>query len=347
MEQQQEVITNKKVILKDYVVGFPKESDMILKTSETMTLKLPAGSNGLLVKNLYLSCDPYMRSRMTKTEGSYVESFTPGSPLTGYGVAKVLESGHANFKKGDLIWGFTGWEEYSIINAPEGLFKIEHTDVPLSYYTGILGMPGMTAYVGFYEICTPKKGEYVFVSAASGAVGQLVGQFAKLSGCYVVGSAGTKEKVDLLKNKFGFDEAFNYKEEQDLDAALKRYFPEGIDIYFENVGGRMLDAVLLNMRLDGRISVCGMISQYNLEQSEGVRNLFTLVTKRVTMKGFIVFDHYHKYPKYLEMIIPLIKNGTINYIEDIVEGLENAPAALIGLYSGKNVGKQVVVVAHE
>ncbi|GJW34167.1 NADP(+)-dependent 2-alkenal reductase-like protein [Tanacetum coccineum] len=344
----EQVINNKQVILKDYVVGFPKESDMILKTSETINLKLPEGSNGvLLVKNLYLSCDPYMRGRMTKTVGSYVDSFTPGSPLTGYGVAKVLESGHANFKKGDLIWGFTGWEEYSIINAPEGLFKIEHTDVPLSYYTGILGMPGMTAYIGFYDICTPKKGEYVFVSAASGAVGQLVGQFAKLSGCYVVGSAGTKEKVDLLKNKFGFDEAFNYKEEQDMDAALKRYFPEGIDIYFENVGGKMLDAVLLNMRLNGRISVCGMISQYNLEQGEGVRNLFTLVTKRVRMQGFIVFDHYHKYPKYLEMIIPLIKNGTINYIEDIVEGLENAPAALIGLFSGKNVGKQVVVVARE
>ncbi|GJW09131.1 NADP(+)-dependent 2-alkenal reductase-like protein [Tanacetum coccineum] len=338
----EKVINNKQVILKDYVVGFPKESDMILKTSETINLKLPEGSNGLLVKNLYLSCDPYMRGRMTKTEGSYVDSFTPGSPLTGYGVAKVLESGHANFKKGDLIWGFTGWEEYSIINAPEGLFKIEHTDVPLSYYTGILGMPGMTAYIGFYDICTPKKGEYVFVSAASGAVGQLVGQFAKLSGCYVVGSAGTKEK-----NKFGFDEAFNYKEEQDLDAALKRYFPEGIDIYFENVGGKMLDAVLLNMRLNGRISVCGMISQYNLEQREGVRNLFTLIAKRVHMQGFIVSDHYHKYPKYLEMIIPLIKNGTINYIEDIVEGLENAPAALVGLFSGKNVGKQVVVVARE
>ncbi|GJV60788.1 NADP(+)-dependent 2-alkenal reductase-like protein [Tanacetum coccineum] len=268
--------------------------------------------------------------------------FTTLQPISGLGVANVLDSGHANFKKGDLIWGSTGWEEYSIINAPEGLFKIEHTDVPLSYYTGILGMPGMTAYIGFYDICTPKKGEYVFVSAASGAVGQLVGQFAKLSGCYVVGSAGTKEK-----NKFGFDEAFNYKEEQDLDVALKRYFPEGIDIYFENVGGKMLDAVLLNMRLNGRISVCGMISQYNLDQGDGVHNLFNLILKSVRMQGFIVTHHYDKYPKYLEMIIPLIKNGMINYIEDIAEGLENAPAALVGLFSGKNVGKQVVAVASE
>uniref|UniRef100_A0A5B6YZS9 Putative 2-alkenal reductase (NADP(+)-dependent) n=1 Tax=Davidia involucrata TaxID=16924 RepID=A0A5B6YZS9_DAVIN len=256
--------SNKQIIFKDYITGFPKESDMILTTA-TINLKVPQGSNAILVKNLYLSCDPYMRVRMKKFEGSYIEPFKPSSPINGLGVARVLDSGHPNFKKGDLVWGRTGWEEYSIITAPETVFKIHHTDVPLSYYTGILGMPGMTAYVGFHEICSPKKGEYVFISAASGAVGQLVGQFAKLLGCYVVGSAGTKEKVDLLKNKFGFDEAFNYKEEQDWDAALKRYFPDGIDIYFENVGGKMLDAVLLNMRLRGRIAVCGMISQYNFD----------------------------------------------------------------------------------
>ncbi|XP_071689549.1 2-alkenal reductase (NADP(+)-dependent)-like [Rutidosis leptorrhynchoides] len=345
--EQQEVITNKQIIFRDYINGFPKESDMIFNTSATINLKLPEGSNGVLVKNLYLSCDPYMRSRMSKLQGSYVESFTPGSPIVGYGVAKVLDSGHSNFKNGDLVWGITGWEEYSVITNPEALFKIQHTDVPLSYYTGILGMPGMTVYVGFNNVCAPKNGEYVFVSAASGAVGQLVGQFAKLAGCYVVGSAGTKEKVELLKNKFGFDEAFNYKEEQDLDAALKRCFPEGIDIYFENVGGKMLEAVLLNMRLNGRISACGMISHYNNEQGEAVRNLFHIITKRLLVQGFIVFDHYHLYPKYMKMNIPLIKQGTIRYVEDVVEGLENAPAALVGLFSGRNVGKQVVVVARE
>ncbi|KAL9258330.1 2-alkenal reductase (NADP(+)-dependent)-like protein [Drosera capensis] len=344
-----EVVPNKQVILKNYVIGSPSDSDMEVKTS-TIRLKLPPGSNGVLVKNLYLSCDPYMRGRMRRPEAGrpyFVENFKPGEPISGYGVSKVLESGHPNFKKGDLIWGITYWEEYSVIESMEGFFKIEHTDVPLSYYTGILGMPGMTAYVGFFEISSPKEGDRVYVSAAAGAVGQLVGQFAKLSGCYVVGSAGSKEKVDLLKNKFGFDEAFNYKEEEDWDAALKRYFPEGIDIYFENVGGKMLDAVLLNMRLHGRISVCGMISQYNLEQPEGVHNLFVLVMKRIRMEGFIVFDHYHLYSKFLDMVLPLIREGKISYVEDVAEGLEKGPAALAGLFTGRNVGKQVVVVARE
>ncbi|XP_059277481.1 2-alkenal reductase (NADP(+)-dependent)-like isoform X1 [Lycium ferocissimum] len=339
-------VSNKQIILKHYVTGYPKESDMEIKNS-SIKLNVGEGSNGVVLKNLYLSCDPYMRSRMKKLEGSYVQSFTPGSPITGYGVAKVLESGDSNFQKGDLVWGMTGWEEYSVVTDTQSLFKIHHKDVPLSYYTGILGMPGMTAYAGFYEVCSPKKGETVFVSAASGAVGQLVGQFAKMLGCYVVGSAGTKEKVDLLKSKFGFDEAFNYKEEQDLDAALKRYFPDGIDIYFENVGGKMLDAVLVNMKLHGRIVVCGMISQYNLEQTDRVHNLLCLITKRIRMEGFIVFDYYHLYPKYLEMFIPQIKAGNVVYVEDVAEGLENAPSALVGLFFGRNIGKQVVVVSRE
>ncbi|KAL7128011.1 hypothetical protein ABFS83_14G287600 [Erythranthe nasuta] len=344
-----EEVSNKQIVLKEYVKGSPKESDMILKTS-SIKLKVPEddSNDAVLVKNLYLSCDPYMRNRMSKSEGSYVDSFTPGSAITGYGVGRVVDSSNPNFKNGDLIWGITGWEEYTLIKSTQGLFKIQHTDdVPLSYYTGLLGMAGTTAYSGFYEVCSPKKGETVFISAASGAVGQLVGQFAKLLGCYVVGSAGSKEKVDLLKNKFGFDDAFNYKEEPDLDAALKRYFPDGIDIYFENVGGKMLDAVLLNMRVHGRIAVCGMISQYNLEEPEGVRNLFCLISKRVRMQGFLVPDYYHLYPKFLEMVLPLIKQGKITYVEDIAEGLESAPAALVGLFSGRNVGKQVVVVARE
>ncbi|KAL6343259.1 hypothetical protein AAG906_022175 [Vitis piasezkii] len=316
-------VSNKQVIFKDYVSGFPADADMYMTTS-TMSLKVPEGSQAVLVKNLYLSCDPYMRARMTYTHTSYIGSFKPGSVLNGFGVAKVLDSGHPNFSKGDLIWGFTGWEEYTLITSTETLFKIPTTD-----------------------ICTPKKGEYVYVSSASGAVGQLVGQFGKLLGCYVVGSAGSKEKVDLLKDKFGFDDAFNYKEEPDLGSCLKRYFPEGIDIYFDNVGGEMLDAVLPKMRSHGRIAVCGMISQYNMEKPKGLCNLISIITKQVKIQGFLVRSYYHLYPKYMEMVLPHIKEGKIVYVEDTVEGLENAPQALIGLFSGANVGKQVVVVSRE
>ncbi|KAJ9178216.1 hypothetical protein P3X46_010116 [Hevea brasiliensis] len=313
-----------------------------------------------------------------KPEGSGYSSYTPGSPLGGYGVAKVLDSRNPDFKEGDLVWGVTGWEEFSLITAPQVLFKIQHNDFPLSYYTGILGksqrilqqlyvvsaisklfflfhiyiyrciffpgMPGLTVYAGFYEVSSPKKGDRVFISAAAGAVGQLVGQFAKLMGCYVLGGAGSKEKlicfhfhlmVDLLKNKLGFDEAFNYKEEHNLDAALKRCFPGGIDIYFENVGGKMLDAVLLNMRICGHI--CGVVSQYNIDQPEGVCNLIFTAYRRVRLEGFSVPDYYPQYPK----------EGKITYIEDIVEGLEKGPEAIIGLFKGRNAGKKVVVVAYE
>eukprot|EP00256_Glycine_max_P010193 XP_003521023.1 2-alkenal reductase (NADP(+)-dependent) isoform X2 [Glycine max] len=340
-------VKNNQVVLRNYVTDFPKESDMNIVES-VITLKLPQGSNDVLLKNLYLSCDPYMRALMSNMEDlEGFQTYTPGSPLTGYGVSKVLESEHQDYKKGDLVWGITKWEEFSFIPSSLIHFKIEHTDVPLSYYTGILGMPGMTAYAGFFELGSPKKGENVFVSAASGAVGQLVGQFAKLAGCYVVGSAGSKEKVDLLKNKLGFDEAFNYKEESDLNTTLKSYFPEGIDIYFENVGGKTLDAVLTNMRVHGRIPVCGMISQYNLTQPEGVTNLANLILKQVCMEGFMVTAFYHLYPKFLEFILPHIREGKVVYVEDIAEGLENGPAALVGLYSGRNFGKQVVVVAHD
>ncbi|XAR64542.1 Allyl-alcohol dehydrogenase [Bertholletia excelsa] len=208
-------------------------------------------------------------------------------------------------------------------------------------------MPGITAWAGFYEVCAPKKGEHVFISSASGAVGQLVGQFAKLMGCYVVGSAGSKEKVDLLKNKLKFDEAFNYKEEHDLDATLKRYFPQGIDIYFENVGGKMLDAVLLNMRIHGRIAACGMISQYNLDQPEGVHNLMLVLYKRIRMEGFLVLDYYPQHSKFLDTVLPFIRQGKITYVEDVVEGLENGPSALVGLFSGRSFGKKLVVVSKD
>ncbi|KAG2602489.1 hypothetical protein PVAP13_5KG692700 [Panicum virgatum] len=328
------VARNRKVVLRGYIDRAPREDDMEFVDGGDVALRVPGGAGGpaVLVKNLYLSCDPYMRGRMRDFQGSYIPPFKPGSPIEG---------------AGDFVSGMTGWEDYSLITKPEQLRKIQQSDIPLSYHLGLLGMPGFTAYVGFYEICSPKKGEFVFVSAASGAVGQIVGQLAKLHGCYVVGSAGTDQKVELLKEKFGFDAAFNYKEEPDLAAALKRHFPEGIDIYFENVGGPMLDAVLLNMRIHGRIAVCGMVSQHGLTAPAGIHNLFSLVSKRIEMKGFIQSDYLHLFPQFVDDITKHYREGKIAYVEDMSIGLESGPAAFVGLFSGKNVGKQVVCVSQD
>ncbi|XAR48361.1 Allyl-alcohol dehydrogenase [Bertholletia excelsa] len=341
------LVENKQIVLKNFVEGIPKETDMELKVGNKIELKAPQGSGALLVKNLYLSCDPYMRGRMRCFHGSYIRPFSPGSVIEGFGVARVVDSDDPDFNPGDLVTGMTGWEEYSLIRKHEQLRKIQQDDIPLSFYVGLLGMPGFTAYAGLHEICAPRKGDRLFVSAASGAVGQIVGQLAKLHGCYVVGSAGTNQKVDLLKTKFGFDGAFNYKEEPDLDAALKRHFPQGIDIYFDNVGGAMLDAALLNMRIHGKIAICGMVSQQSLSNPQGIYNLFTLISKRVRMQGFLQSDYLHLFPCFLEDIISHYKGGKIVYIEDISQQLESAPAALVGLFSGKNVGKQVICVARE
>ncbi|XBI88375.1 hypothetical protein VPH35_026345 [Triticum aestivum] len=340
-------VSNRSVILKRHVTGFPTEDDMELVTA-TARVAVPPGSAAVMVKNLYLSCDPYMRSRMTNhKEPSYVPDYVPGEIIPTFGVSKVVESGHPDYKAGDLVWGMTACEEYTLITTPDSLFKINHPELPLSYYLGVLGMPGLTAYAGFFDVSKPKKGDYLFISAASGAVGQLVGQLAKITGCYVVGSAGSDEKVNLLKTKFGFDDAFNYKTEQDLNAALKRCFPEGIDIYFDNVGGAILDAALLNMRLHGRVAMCGLISQYNLELHEGVRNLACVVTKRVRIEGFIVTEYFGTYRKFEEEMVSHLKEGNITYVEDVAEGIEKVPAALVGIFYGRNIGKQLVAVARD
>ncbi|CAN6380932.1 unnamed protein product [Urochloa humidicola] len=340
---------NKKVVLRRHVTGFPTEEDMEIVV-DTVALRVPAGSTAVLVKNLYLSCDPWVRGRMSKhDEGATVPApdFVVGEPLANFTVGKVIDSTHPEFNAGDHVWGMSGWEEYTLVTQPESLIKIKHTELPLSYYTGVLGMTGLTAYAGIMEVGRPKRGDFVFVSAASGAVGQVVGQLAKIAGCYVVGSAGSDEKVNLLKTKFGYDDAFNYKSETDLAAALKRRLPDGIDIYFDNVGGATLDAALLQMRKGGTVVVCGMISQYNLEQPDGVRNLFTIIPKSVRVEGFNVGGYFHMYSRFEEEMAGYIKEGKVIVVEDVVEGIESAPAALVGLFAGRNVGKQLMAIARE
>ncbi|CAO2141250.1 unnamed protein product [Urochloa humidicola] len=340
---------NKKVVLRRHVTGFPTEEDMEI-VDDTVALRVPAGSTAVLLKNLYLSCDPWMRGRMSKHDDAAivpVPDFVVGEALVNYTVGKVIDSTHPEFNAGDHVWGMSGWEEYTLVSQPESLIKIKHTELPLSYYTGVLGMTGLTAYAGFMEVGKPKKGDSVFVSAASGAVGQVVGQLAKIAGCYVVGSAGSDEKVNLLKTKFGFDDAFNYKSETDVAAALKQRLPDGIDIYFDNVGGVTLDAALLQMRKGGRVVACGMISQYNLDEPDGVRNLFTIIPKAIRVEGFNVGGYFQMYSRFEEEMAGYIKEGKVTVMEDVVEGIESAPAALVGLFSGRNVGKQLVVVARE
>eukprot|EP00246_Nothoceros_aenigmaticus_P004425 TRINITY_DN15957_c0_g1_i1.p1 TRINITY_DN15957_c0_g1~~TRINITY_DN15957_c0_g1_i1.p1 ORF type:complete len:354 (+),score=70.08 TRINITY_DN15957_c0_g1_i1:105-1166(+) len=342
-------VRNKRVLFKDFLKGVPGEEDFIHEET-SVKLDVEAGSKDVLLKTLYLSMDPYMRGRMTGDEKSYVPPFTPGDVVTGLAVAQVVKSDNPKFKVGEYVYGTSGWEEYHLVKGGDAIMLdcVPFKDLPLSYNLSILGMPSFTAWTGFFEAVTPKPGHKVFVSSAAGAVGQMVGQFAKLTGCYVVGSAGTDDKVKLLKEKLGFDAAFNYKKEDDLEAALRRHFPEGIDIYFDNVGGKMLDAVLKVINWYGQISVCGMISQYNLDDSpQPLYNLGEVFPKRLKIQGFIILDYTHLRPKFEEFVSTNLRQKKLVCLEDFVDGIQNAPAALIGLFQGKNVGKQIVRVASE
>ncbi|KAL7103818.1 hypothetical protein ACP275_08G203100 [Erythranthe tilingii] len=344
------MLSNKQIVLKNYIQGCPKESDFELRTTSLST-EIPQNNgskNAVLLKNLYLACDPYVCHILRpRTKSFFVFSpVIPGSVVRGYGVAKVIKSSYDELKEGDYVWGITGWENYSWNFDPEKLLnKIDnYTQVPLSYYAGILGMPGAAAYMGWNEICSPKRGDIVYVSSAAGGVGHLVGQFAKMMGCYVVGSASTNEKVDLLKTKLGFDDAFNYKE-GDLRSNLEKYFPKGIDIYFDNVGGQMLDEVLPQMNIHGRIAVSGLISQYNLDEPQGICNMFSLIEKRLTVRGFVEFDgHEQMYTQYVEWAVKMLEEKKLIYVEDASLGLESATSAFVGIFCGRNIGKQIVVI---
>ncbi|KAF8935729.1 hypothetical protein BGZ47_009797 [Haplosporangium gracile] len=272
--------------------------------------------------------------------------------MNGYGVAEVIESKNADFPKGTLVSGTTGWEQYSVI--PEAFAKQLRVlpkdartskKIPLSAWVGVLGMPGFTAYSSLKIIGQPKAGETIFVSAAAGAVGQLVGQMAKKLGLRVVGSAGSDDKVDYLLKELKFDAAFNYKKNGTILENLKRAAPEGIDIYFENVGGETLEAALECMNTHGRIIVCGMISQYNTTKPYGIRNLGHIVAKRIVMQGFIASDFVGESETFAKDVGSWLTNREIIYREDVAEGIEASPEAFIGMLKGKNFGKQVVKLA--
>jgi len=326
-------MNNKQVVLASHPTGWVTEADFRMAEAP-----LPSPGEGeVLVKNLWLSLDPYMRGRIS-TAKSYVKGVSIGEVMVGQTVGEVVESRHPKLEPGDKVLTQLGWQLYGVTKDAT---KVEEGRAPLSYYLGILGMPGLTAYFGLKEIGQPKAGETVVVSAASGAVGSVVGQLAKIAGCRAVGVAGGREKCDYVTRELGFDACIDYKSE-DLAAALKRDCPQGVDVYFENVGGEMFDTVLARMNLFSRIIVCGMISQYNVTEPYGVKNLRYVLTNRIRMQGMIVFDWQERYGEALKALAGHLAQGRLKYRESVVQGLENAPRGLIQLLQGKNFGKQLV-----
>lgn len=328
--------TNKAWTLAGYPTGWVKPEHFKLVESP-----LPAPKDGeVLVKNLWLSLDPYMRGRMSQQK-SYIKGVEIGDVMEGQTAGEVLESRHPNFQRGDKVLARLGWQLYGCIRGDGEITKVDAGRAPLSYYLGVLGMPGMTAYFGLNEIGKPKAGETVVVSAASGAVGSVVGQLAKAWGCRAVGIAGGKAKCDYVTKELGFDACVDYKAGNLYDQ-LKAACPKGVDANFENVGGEILDTVLRLMNLRGRIAICGLISDYNAKEPYGVKMFRSILVNRIRMQGMIVFDWQQRYPEANQALLDLVLAGKLKYRESVVQGLENAPKGLIGLLKGENFGKQIV-----
>lgn len=328
---------NRRITLASRPVGFPKVSDFHLDYSP-----LPSIAVGeVLVRSVYLSLDPYMRGRMNDVE-SYARPVALGEVMTGGAVAFVQETENPRFRAGDAVEGMLGWQEYAAVEGRE-LRKIDPLLAPISTALGVLGRPGLTAYFGLLDICAPQRGETVVVSGAAGAVGMLVGQIAKIKGCRTVGVAGSDTKISWLTDELGFDAACNYKTDADFELRLRDLCPDGIDVYFDNVGGSVSDAVLRLINRKARIAVCGQISQYNLEQPEqGPRWLWQLIVKQAKVEGFRVSEFAERFPEGLEQLAAWLQEGKLKYREDVAQGIESAPQAFIGMLQGKNQGKQLV-----
>ena len=326
---------NQRIVMASYPEGWVTPENFRLET-------LPAprpGDGQVLIRNHWMSLDPYMRGRMSPTK-SYAKGVEPGELMTGEAVGEVVESRHPGFRVGDKVLARSGWQLYGCMNGAE-VTRVDAQRAPLSYYLGCLGMPGLTAYFGLKELGAPKPGETVVVSAASGAVGSVVGQLAKAWGARAVGIAGGKAKCDYVVRELGFDACIDYKA-GNLKRELAEACPKGIDVNFENVGGEMLDTLLTRMNLFSRVVVCGMISDYNRSEPYALKNIRAVLVNRIRMQGMIVFDWQQRYPEGLDALAALIAQGRLKYRESVAEGLANAPAAFIGLLKGENFGKQLV-----
>ncbi len=331
---------NLRVLLKSRPVGFPTEEDFQIVESS-----IPEPEEGeILVKVEWLSLDPYMRGRMNDAK-SYASPVEIGEVMVGGAAGTVVNSRTPAFSVGDTVEGRLGWQSYALSDG-SGVRKVDESLGPLQTSIGILGMPGLTAYFGFLDVCEPNPGETVVVSAASGAVGQIVGQIAKIMGCKVTGTAGSDSKVQYIVDELGFDSGINYKT-QNVGEALDEECPEGIDVYFDNVGGLVTDAVMDRLNIRARIAVCGQISQYNLKEPDlAPRNFGILTRSQAKMEGFLVFAYENRYDEGLNMMAKWIKEGKLSYREDVVEGLENAPRTFIGMLNGENFGKTLIKVSN-
>ncbi|MDA0232587.1 MAG: NADP-dependent oxidoreductase [Chloroflexi bacterium] len=319
--------------------GFPEESDFELREAP-----IPVPDHGeLLIRTEWLTLDPYMRGRMNASK-SYTPGVEIGAVMTGESVGVVVESRAEGISGGDYVLSRSGWQEYSTQHV-SAVRKLDPAVAPVSTALGVLGMPGLTAYFGTLDVIGPKAGDTFVVSAASGAVGAVVGQIAKLSGCRVIGTAGSDEKIAYTVDDLGFDAGINYKTESVSDR-LGELCPDGIDGYFDNVGGVTTDAVLDHLANGARIAICGQISQYNSPATEmGPRNLRSLLVAQARMQGFLVYQFAARHPAALERLTRWVANGTIKYREDVVEGFEKMPRALIGMMHGANFGKLLVKTA--
>ncbi|MFJ3652214.1 NADP-dependent oxidoreductase [Streptomyces nigra] len=318
-------------------VGWPKTEDFALVEAEVPT----PGEGQILVRNKYLSVDPYMRGRMSAAK-SYADPYELGKVMQGGAVGEVVESNAEGIEVGDHVLHFFGWREYAALDARHAV-KVDADAAPLSTYLGVLGMTGLTAYAGLLRTAAFKEGDAVFVSGAAGAVGSQVGQIARLKGASrVIGSAGSDEKVKLLVEEYGFDAAFNYKNGP-VAEQLKQAAPDGVDVYFDNVGGEHLEAAIGRLNRGGRIAVCGMISVYNdTEPAPGPRNLARLIQTRGRIEGFLVGDHYDLQPQFVQEVGPWVASGELKYRETVVEGIENNLEAFFGVLRGDNIGKMIV-----
>lgn len=334
--------TNREWVLAKRPAGEPSMDCFELEETETAALT----TGELLVQTRYLSVDPYMRGRMSDSE-SYAEPWAVGEPLNGGIVGEVVEAESDAYDTGDLVTGEGTWAEYSVMDAAD-VTAVDPSVAAPEAYLGVLGMPGRTAYFGLLEVGDPSPGETVVVSGAAGAVGSVVGQIAKLNGCRVVGFAGTDEKTTWLTEELGFDAAINYKSTDGYQAALADAAPGGVDVYFDNVGGPITDAVFTQLNLDARVAVCGQIAHYNDETvPTGPRKLPQLIAPRATVQGLLVGDFANRFGVATEQLSEWVASGDLSHRETIVEGLSNAPDAFLGLFSGDNIGKQVVQVTTE